>query len=621
MSIQNQVKQMPSTTTSGFGARLAWNEHHGNPETFPVSANGTLIGRLSDADIVLRNRGISRHHARIVREGEAFVVVDLQSKQGTFVNGQRIDRQQLHAHDRIRFGETGVELLFDTDDPLESTGNLTLWKEAGVARSIRRLATVLPTESGDHSELEKISRLLDFHYSFGKAFSAEKTFRHILKSALQISGAERGFVLRQQGGAFVYAAGFDAWGKSLGQSDFRTSGSVVERVARTGQPVFMTSGIQGDLATSKSVMSMNLRAVACLPLETTSQEGDGPAIMGILYLDSRKNMHALSGMDEKLLTRLAGEAGHVIEKLEMVVALEERKRIDQELSVAKETQRTLLPQSLPHFEPFGIRAFCRATGQLGGDFYDFLPVKDGHLTGVLADVSGKGIPAALLSSLTLGALNMEFRSSPRPDLVLNGVNKMLCEKTPENKFVTLFLFQLDALGKGRFISAGHNSAYLFRSATGEIEELPSGGLPLGMFSSAVYDAIPLELSRGDILVVYSDGLTDAENGAGDVFGEDKLRALIRSSAGEGAQAVESRLLSELHQFTRGANQTDDITFLIIENRGQSGGAHRPYRFSQQTHNAPPWRPMSNKSTTEKSSGPDEPAVRRSCRRRAAFAAG
>ena len=135
-----------------------------------------------------------RHHARIVREGEAFVVIDLQSKQGTFLNGRRIDRHRLRAHDRISFGDTGVELLFDTEDHLESNGNLTLWKEAGVARSIRRLATVLPAESGDHSELEKISCLLDFHYSFGKAFSADKTFNHILKSALQISGAERGFI-------------------------------------------------------------------------------------------------------------------------------------------------------------------------------------------------------------------------------------------------------------------------------------------------------------------------------------------------------------------------------------------------------------------------------------------
>lgn len=534
-----------------------------------------------------------RHHARIVREGEAFVVIDLQSKQGTFLNGRRIDRHRLRAHDRISFGDTGVELLFDTEDPLESKGNLTLWKEACVARSIRRLANVLPAESGDHSELEKISCLLDFHYSFGKAFSADKTFNHILKSALQISGAERGFILKKRAGGFDYAAGLDASGNSVGQSDFSASGSVVELVARLGQPVFMTRGIEGDLATSKSILAMNFQAVACLPLEATSQESEAPAIMGILYLDSRKNMHALSGMDEKLLSRLAGEAGHVLEKLEMVVALEERKRIDQELTIAKETQRTLLPHSLPLFEPFRIRAFSQATGQLGGDFYDFPSVKDSHLTGVLADVSGKGIPAALLSSFTLGALNMEFRSTPRPGLVLNGVNRMLCEKTPGNRFVTLFLFQLDAFGKGQFINAGHNSAYLYRAGTGVVEELSSRGIPLGMFSSTVYDAVPLEVNPRDILVVYSDGLTDAENSAGDVFGEDKLRAVIRSTAGEGAEAVESRLLAEVNQFTRGASQTDDITFLIIENCERTQAAQCPSYFIQQTLSSPPRRLISN----------------------------
>jgi phosphoserine phosphatase RsbU/P len=163
---------------------------------------------------------------------------------------------------------------------------------------------------------------------------------------------------------------------------------------------------------------------------------------------------------------------------------------------------------------------------------------------------------------------MEFRSSPRPDSVLNGVNKLLCAKTPPNRFVTMFLFQLDAAGKGHFISAGHNSAYLFRAAAGDaaekVEELPSGGIPLGMFPFAVYQPVPLELNPSDILVVYSDGLTEAENGAQEDFGEERLLALIRSTAGQGAEALETKLLAELDRFTQGAAQTDDITFLLIE---------------------------------------------------------
>ena len=553
--------------------RLEWAESPENRGAFPLTGSEVVIGRRSDVDILLTHPLVSRRHARIIREdqreGPGFVVIDLQSSHGTWVNGIRIDRHALRARDRIRLGQEGVELLYLVGEESTAIGSGAsgLLQEAGIERSVRRLATVLPEQAtAAHSELEKISCLLDFHYNFGKAFSAEKTFQHVLKSALAISGAERGFVLRKARGEFVFAGGLDSKGSALGQSEFRTSGRVVEHVARGGQPVFMTQGIEGDLAASESIVAMNLRAVACLPLEAMSQEqeSDVPAILGILYLDSQQQMHSLSGLDEKLLTRLADEAGHVLEKLEMVVTLAERRRLEQELAVAEETQRSLLPQSLPQAEPFRIRAFCRPTRQLGGDFYDFISVKGGELTGVLGDVSGKGIPAALLSSLTLGALNMEFRSAARPDLVLNSVNKVLCEKTPAHRFVTLFLFQLDANGKGHFISAGHNPAYLFRAAAGDVEQLPSGGIPLGMFPFSTYQPVPLELKPGDVLVVYSDGLTDAENDAQEEFGEERLLALIRSTARQGATAVESSLLAALDQFTQGASQTDDITFLLIE---------------------------------------------------------
>jgi serine phosphatase RsbU (regulator of sigma subunit)/pSer/pThr/pTyr-binding forkhead associated (FHA) protein len=548
--------------------RIEWTEVPGRPEVFRLTAAPVLIGRRSDADIVLSHRLTSRQHARIERDGDAWVIVDLQSTHGTWVNGERVERCPLRARDRIRLGREGVELMYLTGAADADATTTNLLSNEGLDQSVRRLVNVLPDQTGStetYSELEKISCLLDFHYSFGKAFSAEKTFHHIVKSALQISGAERGFVLRKQSGGFHYSLGLDGSERTLSEAEFRTSTSVVEQVTRTGQPVFMTQGIKGDFAAQESIVAMNLRAIACLPLEAMSHESNAPTIMGILYLDSHKHMHSLSGLDEQLLRRLAGEAGNVLEKLEMVETLAERQRLEQELALAEETQRALLPRSLPAFDPFSIRAFCRPTRQLGGDFYDFIEVGDAELAGVLADVSGKGIPAALLSSLTLGALNMEFRNSTRPDAVMNGVNKLLCQKTPSNKFVTMFLFEFDRRGKGGYISAGHNTCFLFRASTGKLEELLSGGMPLGMFPGASYQSSPLEVNPGDTLVVYSDGLTDAENRAGEDMGEDSLRELIRTTAPLGAAALESALLEALDRFTQGAAQTDDITFLLIEN--------------------------------------------------------
>jgi serine phosphatase RsbU (regulator of sigma subunit) len=245
--------------------------------------------------------------------------------------------------------------------------------------------------------------------------------------------------------------------------------------------------------------------------------------------------------------------------------LEERKKSEQELALAQETQESLLPRSLPQFENFRIHAFNNPTRYVGGDFYDFLQLGSGEWVGVLADVSGKGMPAALLSSMVLGALSMEFHSRTRPQEILNRVNRLLCEKSLPCQFVTLFLFLLSPQGVGEFISAGHNPAYLFRSATGKIEELESNANVLGLFESVSYESGAFRLDKGDILVVYSDGLTDAENPQAEMFGEERLLRIIRQEAPSGSQAMEQRFLKAIEEFTQGMPQTDDITFVVVEN--------------------------------------------------------
>ena len=244
--------------------------------------------------------------------------------------------------------------------------------------------------------------------------------------------------------------------------------------------------------------------------------------------------------------------------------LEERKKSEQELALAQETQESLLPRSLPQFENFHIHAFNNPTRYVGGDFYDFRQLNSKEWVGVLADVSGKGMSAALLSSMVLGALSMEFRSGIPPEDVLKRINQLLCEKSLDFQFVTLFLFVMSAGGNGQFISAGHNPAYLYRSSTGKIEQLDSDAYVLGMFETAVYQPRSLHLCTGDILVVYSDGLTDAENRQQQVFGEKRLLSLIRQEAPSGSNALKQKLLQAVEDFTEGMPQTDDITFVIIE---------------------------------------------------------
>jgi serine phosphatase RsbU (regulator of sigma subunit) len=275
----------------------------------------------------------------------------------------------------------------------------------------------------------------------------------------------------------------------------------------------------------------------------------------LLHLETKKYSKALEETVREL------EASREVIRLK---SLEERKRSEQELALAQETQESLLPRFLPQFENFRIHAFNTPTRYVGGDFYDFLQLSSGDWMGVLADVSGKGMPAALLSSMVLGALSMEFRSGTQPQEVLNRVNQLLCEKSLPFQFVTLFLFLLNPQGVGQFISAGHNTAYLFRSATGKIEELASDAFILGLFDFASYQSRALQLYKGDILVVYSDGLTDAQNQQEEMFGEERLLQIIQQEAPSGSRAIEQKLLKAIEEFTQGMPQTDDITLMIVE---------------------------------------------------------
>jgi sigma-B regulation protein RsbU (phosphoserine phosphatase) len=279
----------------------------------------------------------------------------------------------------------------------------------------------------------------------------------------------------------------------------------------------------------------------------------------LLHTAARENGRALE------TTLLELRASHEVIWLK---TMQEQARLEEESALAQETQESLLPRHMPLFENYRIHAYNSPTRYVGGDFYDFAQPASGGWAGVLADVSGKGMPAALLSSMVLGALNVEFRSGCRPVEILRRINLLLRDKSLPYQYVTMFLFVLNPDGDGQFISAGHNPSWLFRSATGKLERLIARNFVLGMFDEASYESCPLQLGDGDILVVNSDGLTDMANPEGEMFGEEKLLQLIRQEAGGGSEAVERELLQAIREFTQGRPQTDDITFWVVEKLGK-----------------------------------------------------
>lgn len=535
---------------------LRWALGDGTEKTFPISVPELSIGRKSESDIVVPSINVSKRQARIVAGPGGYELIDTESRFGTFVNGKRVKSRVLRSGDRITFGKYDLEFRFFLGSPPRSLDETT----RVIENSVGQLSRVLPSAGSD---LEKILCVLDFQYQWEQIFTPESGLEQILKSTVKISGAERGFIMTREDGEFRYRAGLSGRGRWLPESEFATSRSVVGEVAGSGRPVFMAGGIDSRYRNQDSIMAMNLRAIACLPLRGIPTDGDKPEILGILYLDSTHHMHSLSGLDEKILNKLAVEAGNVLERVEMVKGIEQRRILERDLALAEETQRSLLPQQLPNLDYLRLHAFSRPTRYVGGDFYHFNVTENNELVAVLADVSGKGIAASLLSSMMLGCLQLLFGSGRSPSEAINQLNAFFCQK-PARQFATMFVMSSRPDGSGEYISAGHNPAYVYRAKSGIVEELESTGLILGAFDFASFQAKPLRLDPGDVLLAYSDGLTDAEAVSGEMFGELRVKELVADRARSGGGHLHDAILSSIQEFTGGRVQTDDITLMIAE---------------------------------------------------------
>src|SRR5262245_25469762 len=294
-----------------------WLGTDGKENVLPLVAEELVIGRKSDADIVIDNKHVSRRHAKLVKTAQGYSLKDEGSTHGTFVNEMRVDQQLLKHGDRISLGKDRIDLHYMVGDgkppaarPAETTQSFE--------RSLMDLGVVLPSSSSD---LEKISCILDFQYQWEQLFKPETAFQKILESALKISGAERGFILVKENENFGYAAGMNGQGRTLSLSHFKPSHTVVDDVVQRGGAVFMVEGLENRYKEQASIVAMNLRAVAFLPLTGIPAQADKPSVLGILYLDSTKKMHSLSGLDQRILSKLAVEAGNVLERLEMIKSI------------------------------------------------------------------------------------------------------------------------------------------------------------------------------------------------------------------------------------------------------------------------------------------------------------
>ncbi|MGH9853643.1 MAG: PP2C family protein-serine/threonine phosphatase, partial [Blastocatellia bacterium] len=352
---------------------------------------------------------------------------------------------------------------------------------------------------------------------------------------------------------------------------FEMSRSVVEEAFKQNRSVIINDSRESAaLFARESVRSLDLRSIACIPLRSfrMSENMDATTmlkrdVIGVLYVDSHVIGGTLTETSLRLLESLAFEATKSLESVRLMHEEEEKKQLEQELGMARQVQVALSPTAFKQPDHFEIAADNIPSRYVGGDFYELIPLKDGRSVFALGDVSGKGVAAALLAAMAQGALQAQFVSNLPLTDVITSLNKALVQRSASNRFITLFCAVLDADGHFTYINAGHNLPILART-TGEAEMLTTKSVLLGAFDFVEYKPRQTRLAPGDVVVMYTDGVTEAVNADNQMFGDERLEKLIKESVSLSAEQIKQRILDEVLSFTRGLPQGDDITLIVLK---------------------------------------------------------
>ncbi|MGE5246258.1 MAG: SpoIIE family protein phosphatase [Betaproteobacteria bacterium] len=513
----------------------------------PIEKSPFSIGRRSDVDLHLPGAGVSRLHAEIVADGEGWTLYDRGSRFGTYLNGERMTEHALAAGDRIRCGQDQTEIVFTIGED---------------APSVERTAV---TAAG---ELRQVTALLEGLRALGSGRVLDEVLALVLDSAIEVTGAERGFIMLANAERTLEFKLARARGKiTLPGRTFETSRKIPETVFATGRETFVHDLFDGDLAELHTgTVALGIRHVLCTPLRLVRylERADQPAedaVIGVLYLDSRERGALQSDAGRAALETLSAEAALAIENARLYREALERAKLDQELKVAAGIQQAMLPPPLRDGAFFTAAAASTPCRSVGGDFFDYADVAGGRFGFIVGDVAGKGSPAALLASAVLGMFGAEAAYQDSAAGLVTRLNHGLFRRAVESKFLTTFYGIIGPDGSLTYSNAGHNAPVLV-TASGP-RRLETGGTVLGLFEQAVFDEETLRLAPGDFVVVFSDGVTEALNLDGEEFGDRRLLDVIEGHRNGSPQEIVNGLLASVREFSAGAVQSDDVTIMLV----------------------------------------------------------
>lgn len=538
-----------------------------NPgQVFSLDGDRVVLGRHPECNIVLEVGAVSRQHAQIVRAGDQYFVEDLHSRNGTFVNEQLVrGRRKLAENDQIRicdlvfvFHSGTPEVMISSRYPDETTmmvdddrpiSGSTVMSKLDVSAGKDGLRLTV------HPEV-KLKALLQIGQDLGKAVAMGEVLPKLLDSLFAIFlQADRGFlVLRDPvSGRLVPKAVKHRREGVLTQ--LRVSRTILNEVVASKEAI-----LSADAATdarfdmSESIVDFHIHSMMCAPL--VGSEGQ---VLGVIQIDTIDPRHRFTMDDLEVLASVASQAAIAVENAQLhEIALQEEV-LERELVLAHKVQRGFLPAAPPVLAGYEFFDFYEPANHLGGDYFDYITLPGGRLGIALADVSGKGMSAALLMAKLSAEARYCLVSDSCPAAAIERLNKIFCEGRWEDRFVTLVLGVLDpSRHEITIVNAGHLLPFWRRTA-GKVEAVgeDAGGLPLGVDPDARYTQFSMSLGPGEALVFYSDGIPDAMNDNGTLYGGPRLQTQLGIET-DGLCTLGERLLDDVRRFVGNRAQSDDM---------------------------------------------------------------
>ena len=531
----------------------------------PVGDAALTIGRSSTADVVVADPLLSRHHARVFPGKDGAVLVeDLGSRNGTFLNGETLRQPTpFRPGDRVTLGGTILELRRADSSKIRiaesGLSDGTILRPA--SELLAGSGAIRPEDSGSPRLLryaERLRALNDLHKEVAGEIAAPEIAERVVARAVDLLGAEQGALLVSADGGYRPLAE-----KSTRGDEIRVSKSVAAEVVDRGMAALvLDTEMDARFASAESLMLAGIRSLVAAPVSTRGSGTDG-----MLLLSSRLGVRRFDDDDLELLVSIASVGSLALRNRALADEAAQRRRLEEELALARRIQRTLLPDSVPQVAGWELVGRNVPSRGVSGDYFEVRQRKDGAIVLLIADVSGKGIAAALLTASLQALSEAPLEDSLPPDEVCARLSRGIFKRTPPEKYATMFLAIVDpATGELAYSNAGHTPG-LIRRVDGNVDHLPTSGLPIGLFEPASWKAGTATLAPGDSVVLYTDGFTEAEDADGTELGVPRLAELLGRSAAGAAEEIADALEHGVDAFVGPAGYGDDRTIVVARRLG------------------------------------------------------